>query len=78
MENNYTESSVSPSDLDLISLDKLDRSSPELWPQSFPGLMDLNKMANTTLPSLTVGNSIGTSKWMSDLDKNDIEILNGN
>jgi hypothetical protein len=72
-------------ELDLLSLEKL-RSSPELWPPSFASLSDFIKTPNqgTTI----IGNGQNTnsqalsntnqtsSKWMSDLDKNDIEILN--
>ncbi len=75
---------ISP-ELDLISLEKL-RSSPDLWPPSFASLSDFIKTPNQGSSIIGNGhsnnnqkittNNQANSKWMSDLDKNDIEILN--
>ena len=73
-------------ELDLLSLEKL-RSSPELWPPSCTSLSDFIKTPNQGTSIIgngqsnnnrqTVTNTNQTSsRWMSDLDKNDIEILN--
>ncbi|XP_025103395.1 protein lin-52 homolog [Pomacea canaliculata] len=52
----------------LLSLEKL-RASPELWPEQIPGVADF--ATNRTSAS----NSNSPPKWMADLEKDDINLL---
>uniref|UniRef100_A0A0B6YQ14 Protein lin-52 homolog n=1 Tax=Arion vulgaris TaxID=1028688 RepID=A0A0B6YQ14_9EUPU len=51
----------------LLSFEKLDRSSPDLWPEKIPGVTEYE-----------VGRSVktaGTPRWLADLEKDDINLL---
>ncbi|XP_064603110.1 protein lin-52 homolog [Liolophura sinensis] len=66
---------VSPSgsadDLDqlLLSTEKLDRASPDLWPEKIPGVSEF-----AALKSPNQGEN-PTPKWMTELEKEDIDLL---
>jgi len=53
----------------LLSLERLDRSSPDLWPEKIPGMTEYEVNQN-----LQAKNS-GTPRWLADLEKDDISLL---
>lgn len=53
----------------MISFEKLDRASPDLWPEQIPGVAEF---AAERLPSS--GNN-SPPKWMADLENDDINLL---
>ncbi|XP_015762846.1 PREDICTED: protein lin-52 homolog [Acropora digitifera] len=54
----------------LISFERLDRASPDLWPEQIPGVSDFASLAVSpfTLTS-------PTPKWLADLEKDDMDML---
>lgn len=52
-----------------MSMERLDRSSPDLWPEKIPGVTEFEINQN-----LQAKNS-GTPRWMADLEKDDINLL---
>ncbi|KAJ0009011.1 hypothetical protein NQD34_016426 [Periophthalmus magnuspinnatus] len=52
----------------LLSFEKLDRASPDLWPEQLPGVVEF---------AASCKNSITNSppKWMAELENEDIEML---
>jgi len=68
MINNNSSSHTSGADLDqsLMSFERLDRNSPDLWPEQFPGVSDFvyNVAPETTPP-----------KWLAIIDKEDLDML---
>ncbi|KAK7104563.1 protein lin-52 homolog [Littorina saxatilis] len=52
----------------LLSMEKL-RASPEIWPEQIPGV---SEFASTKLPA---SNSESPPKWLADLEKDDIDLL---
>ncbi|XP_046664957.1 protein lin-52 homolog isoform X1 [Homalodisca vitripennis] len=59
---------MSALDESLLSLEKLDRTSPELWPEQIPGVseyMYLNTTAQNNLPQ----------PWARPLDQEDVNLL---
>ncbi|KFM59332.1 Protein lin-52-like protein, partial [Stegodyphus mimosarum] len=61
------------SNMDLLSEEKLDRSSPELWPEQIPGV---SKFASLTL-SPNDDKPVQQPEWLRDLDHEDISVLQG-
>uniref|UniRef100_A0A8C8DRN7 Protein lin-52 homolog n=1 Tax=Oryzias sinensis TaxID=183150 RepID=A0A8C8DRN7_9TELE len=57
-------------EISLLSFEKLDRASPDLWPEQLPGVAEF---------AATCKNPITTSppKWMAELESEDIEMLKG-
>uniref|UniRef100_A0A3B3DWP1 Protein lin-52 homolog n=1 Tax=Oryzias melastigma TaxID=30732 RepID=A0A3B3DWP1_ORYME len=55
-------------EISLLSFEKLDRASPDLWPEQLPGVAEF---------AATCKNPIATSppKWMAELESEDIEML---
>jgi len=53
-------------DQSLLSLERLDRASPDLWPEQIPGV---SEFAALTSPEAT------PPKWMSELEKDDMDML---
>ncbi|KAG9509498.1 Hydroxyacid oxidase 1, partial [Fragariocoptes setiger] len=60
----------SGSDLALISDETLDRASPEIWPELFPGLSNFLARA---CPPIKVDQ---TPDWLREFDQNDMAMLN--
>ncbi|GLH10599.1 hypothetical protein R5R35_006105 [Gryllus longicercus] len=54
-------------DESLLSMEKLDRTSPELWPEQIPGVSDF--LMNSPLPS------VNDQPWTKELDSEDINLL---
>nr|AIU94799.1 hypothetical protein [Phragmatopoma lapidosa] len=57
-------------DQSLISFERLDRSSPDLWPEQIPGVSEFaafSPPAQIRAPS--------PEKWMNGLEKEDIDML---
>ncbi|KAK6182671.1 hypothetical protein SNE40_010299 [Patella caerulea] len=57
-------------DDELMSLEKLDRASPDLWPEQIPGV---SEFAAVKSPSMTADEP--PPKWLADLENDDIELL---
>ncbi|XP_013388902.1 protein lin-52 homolog isoform X2 [Lingula anatina] len=61
------------SDLDLdqslLSFERLDRASPDLWPEQIPGVLEFAAVKSPGSGSNT------PAKWMADLEKDDIDML---
>ncbi|KAL4237326.1 Protein lin-52 [Mactra antiquata] len=53
----------------LLSFEKLDRASPDLWPEQIPGV---SEYAAEKLPSSRTNSP---PKWMADLENDDINLL---
>lgn len=64
-------SSNNPTDLDdqLISFEKLDRSSPDLWPENLNNISDFMSLLRSPMSPAS------PAKWMSELEKDDIDLL---
>uniref|UniRef100_A0A8C4QN58 Protein lin-52 homolog n=1 Tax=Eptatretus burgeri TaxID=7764 RepID=A0A8C4QN58_EPTBU len=62
-ECNYLEPS-------LLSFEKLDRASPDLWPEQIPGVSEFAASFNSPITS-------SPPKWLADLEKEDIDMLQG-
>ncbi|XP_054710362.1 protein lin-52 homolog [Uloborus diversus] len=60
------------SNMDLLSSENLDRSSPELWPEQIPGV---SKFVSLSLGSCA--DKPSQAEWLKDLDHEDISILQG-
>jgi len=68
MVSNSSSNHGSGTDMDqsLMSFERLDRNSPDLWPEQFPGVSDFayNIAPETTPP-----------KWLTIIDKEDSDML---
>ncbi|XP_071485769.1 protein lin-52 homolog [Diadema setosum] len=53
----------------LLSFERLDRTSPELWPEQIPGV---SNFADIKSPF----NNANSPPWEADLEQNDIDMLN--
>ncbi|XP_012937711.2 protein lin-52 homolog [Aplysia californica] len=53
----------------LLSLERLDRSSPDLWPEKIPGVTEYEVSQNLQ------SKNAGTPRWLADLEKDDINLL---
>ncbi|GFO49239.1 protein lin-52 homolog [Plakobranchus ocellatus] len=53
----------------LMSFENIDRASPDLWPERIPGVteFEVEQKANEK--------GSGTKKWLADLEKDDINLL---
>ncbi|KAH9515338.1 Protein lin-52 [Bulinus truncatus] len=51
----------------LLSFEKLDRLSPDLWPEKIPGVTEYEVGKHTK--------NAGTPRWLADLEKDDINLL---
>ncbi|RZF32898.1 hypothetical protein LSTR_LSTR004289 [Laodelphax striatellus] len=63
-----SEQTMTALDESLLSLEKLDRTSPELWPEQIPGVSDymhLNALSTHPLPKL----------WNKPLDQDDYNLM---
>ncbi|XP_049848059.1 protein lin-52 homolog isoform X2 [Schistocerca gregaria] len=60
-------SSMSELDENLLSMENLDRASPELWPEKIPGM---SNFVNQTAAANTSG-----QPWNKELDSEDINLL---
>ncbi|XP_023234546.1 protein lin-52 homolog isoform X2 [Centruroides sculpturatus] len=56
----------------LLSQEKLDRTSPELWPEQIPGVLEFVAIAS---PTTSVDNN--QPEWLKDLDQEDVNMLQG-
>ncbi|KAK3608549.1 hypothetical protein CHS0354_042526 [Potamilus streckersoni] len=56
-------------DTDLLSFEKLDRASPDLWPEQIPGVAEF--AAEKKLEA----KSTDPPKWLADLENDDINLL---
>uniref|UniRef100_UPI00358DEC01 protein lin-52 homolog n=1 Tax=Myxine glutinosa TaxID=7769 RepID=UPI00358DEC01 len=52
----------------LISFEKLDRASPDLWPEQIPGVSEFAASFNTPITS-------SPPKWLAEVEKNDLDML---
>nr|XP_054597545.1 protein lin-52 homolog isoform X2 [Nothobranchius furzeri] len=52
----------------LLSLEKLDRASPDLWPEQLPGVAEFAASYKNPITS-------SPPKWMAELESEDIEML---
>ncbi|XP_035696577.1 protein lin-52 homolog isoform X1 [Branchiostoma floridae] len=61
----------------LLSLERLDRASPELWPEQIPGVSEFAyKSVSINLPGKPLaGSASATPKWVQELEKDDIDML---
>jgi len=55
----------------LLALERLDRSSPDLWPEQIPGVHQF--IPNT--PSISTSSPGIGGEWMHELGKEDMELL---
>ncbi|GFR81348.1 protein lin-52 homolog [Elysia marginata] len=53
----------------LISYENLDRASPDLWPEKIPGVAEFE------VEQRAKGKASSTPKWLADLEKDDINLL---
>ncbi|XP_037025917.1 protein lin-52 homolog isoform X2 [Bradysia coprophila] len=58
---------------DLISMEKLDRNSPEVWPEKIPGINYFIAMNNT--PSVTSSSQAKGISWAQGLSSEDINAM---
>ncbi|KAJ6637047.1 Protein lin-52 like [Pseudolycoriella hygida] len=63
----------SDDDPDLISMEKLDRNSPEVWPEKIPGINQFIVMNST--PSLTSSSQSKGVSWAQGLSSEDISAM---
>ncbi|CAJ1073735.1 protein lin-52 homolog [Xyrichtys novacula] len=52
----------------LLSFEKLDRASPDLWPEQLPGVAEFAASCKNPITNLP-------PKWMAELESEDIEML---
>ncbi|XP_062900301.1 protein lin-52 homolog isoform X1 [Mobula hypostoma] len=52
----------------LLSFEKLDRASPDLWPEQMPGVAEFAASFKSPITS-------SPPKWMAELEKDDIDML---
>ncbi|XP_054153723.1 protein lin-52 homolog [Oppia nitens] len=74
--NNDLEMSLNGTDFEkdlLLSEERLDRASPDLWPEQIPGVTEF--LANSSPPLFDQKSQ--TSEWLTDLDPDDINMLHG-
>ncbi|XP_013909503.1 PREDICTED: protein lin-52 homolog [Thamnophis sirtalis] len=64
--------STEGSDLEasLLSFEKLDRASPDLWPEQLPGVAEFAASFKSPITS-------SPPKWMAELENDDIDMLRG-
>jgi len=55
----------------LLSFERLDRASPDLWPEQMPGVSDFATFRTSPYSSL----NSSPPKWMADLEKDDVDML---
>ena len=55
-------------DQSLLSFEKLDRASPDLWPEQIPGVSDFVTGSPIAGPS-------SPPRWLADLEKDDLDML---
>uniref|UniRef100_A0A663MC38 Protein lin-52 homolog n=1 Tax=Athene cunicularia TaxID=194338 RepID=A0A663MC38_ATHCN len=62
--------SVAGADLEasLLSFEKLDRASPDLWPEQLPGVAEFAASFKSPITS-------SPPKWMAELENDDIDML---
>ncbi|KAG8198133.1 hypothetical protein JTE90_006886 [Oedothorax gibbosus] len=77
-ESNGSTSPMSPivsedSNMDLISREQLDRSSPEIWPEQIPGVSKFAYMSMNQDDSQPANQA----EWLKDLDHEDYSVLQG-
>jgi len=65
------ESDLEDLELSLRALERLDRSSPDLWPEQIPGVNQF--IPNTPTPSQSSPSQ--ESEWLQGLSKEDMELL---
>ncbi|KAG7274314.1 hypothetical protein CRUP_024009 [Coryphaenoides rupestris] len=53
----------------LLSCEKLDRASPDLWPEQMPGVAEFAASCKNPLTD-------APSKWMAELESEDYDMLN--
>lgn len=53
----------------LMSFENLDRASPDLWPEKIPGVTEFE------VEQKAKSKTNGTPKWLADLEKDDISLL---
>ncbi|XP_013867891.1 protein lin-52 homolog isoform X1 [Austrofundulus limnaeus] len=52
----------------LLSFERLDRASPDLWPEQLPGVAEFAASYKNPIPN-------SPPKWMAELESEDIEML---
>jgi len=57
----------------LRALERMDRSSPDLWPEQLPGVHQF--IPNTPGPGTNTSSPGMTGEWMHELGKEDMELL---
>lgn len=60
---------MSSLDESLLSMEKLDRTSPELWPEQIPGMLDF-------APFSSFATNGGKDAWTADFTSEDMTLLN--
>ncbi|XP_046366165.1 protein lin-52 homolog [Haliotis cracherodii] len=53
----------------LLSLEKLDRASPDLWPEQIPGVSEFAAIKSP------ISASDSPPKWLAELENDDLELL---
>lgn len=53
----------------LLSMEKLDRTSPELWPEQIPGMLDF-------VPYSSLATKGGKDPWTADFTSEDVTLMN--
>ncbi|XP_066884204.1 protein lin-52 homolog isoform X4 [Kogia breviceps] len=54
----------------LLSFEKLDRASPDLWPEQLPGVAEFAASFKSPITS-------SPPKWMAEIERDDIDMLKG-
>jgi len=70
-EGDENESDLGDLELSLRALERLDRSSPDLWPEQIPGV---NQFLPST-PSITQESPNQPGEWLQGLTREDTELL---
>ncbi|KAG9481659.1 hypothetical protein GDO78_010742 [Eleutherodactylus coqui] len=55
----------------LLSFEKLDRASPDLWPEQLPGVAEFAASFKSPIAS-------SPPKWMAELERDDMDMMKGN
>lgn len=63
-------SELDPTLQGLLSFERLDRSSPDLWPDQMPGVSDFAELRSSPYPGST-----GQTKLSTGLEDNDMDLL---
>ncbi|KAJ6661319.1 hypothetical protein lerEdw1_015457 [Lerista edwardsae] len=63
----------------LLSFEKLDRASPDLWPEQLPGVAEFAASFKSVIILFVFQQPITSSppKWMAELENDDIDMLKG-